>query len=112
MRIVVVNLSAIGDVVHALPAVAALRRALPDAHVTWVAERRAAAILVDCPVIDELVEIDSRSWRKRMLAPGTMAEIRKSAARMRSDRDVDIAIDFQGLVKAGLGVLATRARAR
>ena len=112
MRIVIVKLSAIGDVVHALPAVAALRRALPEAHIAWVAEKRAAGVLIDSPAIDELIEVDTRSWRKRMLTRSTIAEIRQAAARMRGTSGVDIAIDFQGLVKSGLVIQATRAHRR
>ena len=63
MRVLIVKLSSIGDVVHTLPAAALLRRALPDARIAWVVERRAGAILKDSPVIDELIEFDSRAWR-------------------------------------------------
>ena len=80
MRIVIVKLSAIGDVVHALPAVTALRRALPAARLAWVVEKRAAAILQDLPVIDELIEIDTRAWRKRLTSRATIADIRERLA--------------------------------
>ena len=112
MRIVIVKLSAIGDVVHALPAVAALRRALPAAHLSWVAEKRAAAILKDSPLIDELIELDTRAWRKRAFSRATLDEIRQQLGVMRSDTGVDLAIDFQGLMKSGVVMKATRARRR
>ncbi len=44
-RILIVRLGAMGDVVHALPAVTALRAALPDAHIGWAIEERWAALL-------------------------------------------------------------------
>src|ERR1700754_1102869 len=112
MRIVIIKLSAIGDVVHTLPAVAALRRALPSAHLTWVVEKRAAAILRDSPAIDELIEIDTRSWRKQLISRATIAEIREHIADVRGPATADIAIDFQGLLKSGLFVKASRARRR
>lgn len=111
MRIVIIKLSAIGDVVHALPAVAALRRALPDARLAWVVENRAAAILRDSPAIDELIAIDTRAWRKRMFSRATAADIRERIAGVRGPI-VDLAIDFQGLLKSGLVMQATRARRR
>jgi lipopolysaccharide heptosyltransferase I len=112
MRIVIIKLSAIGDVVHALPAVAALRRALPAARLTWVVEKRAVAILKDSPVIDELIEIDTRAWRKQMLNRATLDDIRRRLATMRGGVDIDVAIDFQGLLKSAFVVRATQARRR
>src|SRR5207237_5684887 len=112
MRIAIVKLSAIGDIVHALPAVAALRRALPAAHITWVVEKRAAAILKGSPAIDELIELDTRAWRKRLFSRATLAAVRERLASLRGDEQIDVAIDFQGLLKSGLVVKATRARRR
>ncbi|MEN3330732.1 MAG: heptosyltransferase [Blastocatellia bacterium] len=112
MRIVIVKLSAIGDVVHALPAVAALRRVLPDARLAWVVEKRAAAILQDSPVIDELIEIDTRAWRKRLTSRATLVDMRERLAVLRGHSGIDIAIDFQGLLKSGLVTKATQSRRR
>lgn len=112
MRIVIVKLSAIGDVVHALPAVAALRRALPAARLTWVVEKRAAAILKDSPIIDELIELDTRAWRKQMFSGATLPDIRRRMAGLRSDDTIEVAIDFQGLLKSGAVMRATRAQRR
>jgi heptosyltransferase I len=112
MRIVIVKLSAIGDVVHALPAVAALRRALPAAHLAWVVEKRAAAILKDSPVIDDLIEIDTRAWRKRPVSRATLSGLREGFARVRGDAPIDVAVDFQGLLKSAMVIKATKARRR
>lgn len=115
MQIAIVKLSSIGDVVHALPAVALLRRALPDARLTWIVERRASAILKDSPAIDELIEIDSRAWRKQALSGATFTDVRHTFARIRqanNDARVDIAIDFQGLLKSGFVTRTTGARRR
>ena len=117
MRILIVKLSSIGDVVHALPAAAFLKRALPQAHISWVVERRASAILKDSPVIDRLIEIDTRSWRSGLLKRRTLLEAR---ARLRDIRRkdetdggmTDVAIDFQGLIKSGIVARASGARKR
>jgi lipopolysaccharide heptosyltransferase I len=119
MRILIVKLSSIGDVVHTLPAAALLRRSLPDARLAWVVERRASAILKDSLVLDELIEIDTRAWRKQLLGSATHDEIRARLAELRGLADnnetetgVDIAIDFQGLMKSGLVAQASGARHR
>ena len=118
MRILIVKLSSIGDVVHTLPAAALLRRALPDAHITWVVERRAAAIIKESPVIDELIELDTRAWRKAFLTASTTGDVRaqlnqlRGAPTLNGKGSADIAIDFQGLIKSGLVALASRATRR
>src|ERR1051325_2624411 len=107
MRILIVKLSSIGDVVHALPAATMIRRAMPDARIAWVVERRAGEILKGSPVIDELIEIDTRAWRKQLLSSATLSEVRARLELLRGprgtdaddDAGVDIAIDFQGLLK-------------
>lgn len=118
MHVLIVKLSSIGDVVHTLPAAALLRKALPDARIAWVVERRASAILKDSPVIDEIIEIDSRAWRKQLLRGSVIGEIRERLARLRTRGDgngagrTDIAVDFQGLIKSGMLTFASRAKRR
>ncbi len=53
-RILIVRLSALGDVVHALPMLDALRRAQPSAHIGWLVEEKAASLLAGHPQIDRL----------------------------------------------------------
>jgi heptosyltransferase I len=102
MRILIVKLGAIGDVVHTLPALAALRRALPDARVAWAVERGGSAqLLRDNPCLDELIEVDTRGWRKDLFGGGTRAAIRAAVRRLRGSR-FDVALDFQGLLKSAL----------
>jgi len=114
MRIVIVKLSSIGDVVHTLPAAALLRRSLADAHIVWVVERRASEILRDSPVIDELIELDTRAWRANLLSPGTFGEVRGKLGQLGSNGAArpDVAIDFQGLIKSGFVAFKSRASRR
>src|SRR5688572_27620822 len=93
MRILIVKLGSIGDVVHTLPSLAAIRRAMPDAEITWAVEERAAEILRGNPLIDELIEVDTRRLR-RGKANGQFGALRK--------RKFDVAIDFQGLMKSAV----------
>ena len=118
MHVLIVKLSSIGDVVHTLPAAALLRRALPDARIAWVVERRAGAILKDSPVIDALIEVDSRAWRKQLFRGAGIGQIRERLAELRDGAGAtttergDIAIDFQGLIKSGLVAFASGAKRR
>jgi len=114
MRIVIVKLSSIGDVVHTLPAAALLRRSLADAHIAWVVERRASEILKDSPVIDELIELDTRAWRANFLSPATFSQVRGKLGQLNSNgaARADVAIDFQGLIKSGFVAFKSRASSR
>jgi heptosyltransferase-1 len=118
MHVLIVKLSSIGDVVHTLPAAALLRRALPDARIAWVVERRAGAILKDSPVIDALIEVDSRAWRKQLFRGSGIRQIRERLGALAdgpgadSTGRADIAIDFQGLIKSGLLAFASSAKRR
>jgi heptosyltransferase I len=110
MRILIVKLGAIGDVVHTLPALAALRRAMPSAHLAWVVERGGAAkLLQDNPAIDELIEVDTRGWRKDLLGNQTRTAIKSSLSKLRG---FDVALDFQGLLKSGMMAWLSRAPRR
>jgi lipopolysaccharide heptosyltransferase I len=112
--IAIVKLSALGDVVHATPVVEALADAWPDARLTWVVERRAAALLRDHPRLAEVVTIDTRAWR-RVRTPSAAIEVARTLAALRRRlraASFDVALDLQGLVKSGLVTAATGAPVR
>ncbi len=115
MQILIVKLSAIGDVVHTLPAAAFLKHALPDAHISWAVEQRAGAILKDSPVIDELIEIDTRKLRKNLFSGATLESFKAQLSHLQGNDKTtcyDVAIDFQGLMKSGIVAKASKAPRR
>ncbi len=111
MHILIVKLSSIGDVVHAMPAAAALRRAFPEARLTWVVEKVAAPLLVGAPVLDEVVVLDTRGWRKSLRRAETRAAIADRYRAVRRNRP-DVALDFQGLLKSAAVARLSGARER
>ncbi|PKN60224.1 MAG: lipopolysaccharide heptosyltransferase I, partial [Deltaproteobacteria bacterium HGW-Deltaproteobacteria-11] len=62
MNILIVKLSAIGDVVHTLPSLAALRKRYPDAHITWVIEEMASDLVMDHPHLDRVIVSRRKGW--------------------------------------------------
>jgi len=64
VRILIVRTSALGDVVHALPVLTALRRHLPAARIGWVVEEAMAPVLAGHPDLDELLVVGLRRWRR------------------------------------------------
>lgn len=112
--IALVKLSALGDVVHATPVVEALADAFPAARLTWVVERREAALLREHPRLAEVVAIDTRAWRTTRTPGAALAVARTLRALRRRFRAArfDVAIDLQGLVKSGVVTAATGAPVR
>jgi heptosyltransferase-1 len=109
MKILIVKLGSIGDIVHTLPSLAAIRRARPEAEVCWAVERRAAEILRDNPLVDRLIEIDTKALRRRWPLSGeTLLATRQQLQRLRASA-FDVALDFQGLLKSA--TIARLARA-
>ena len=103
MRVLIVKVSALGDVVHALPAVRFLRRQRPHAHVTWVVEQRVAGVLEGQAVIDEVIPIDTYAWRawlRRGRVSAVAAAVRAVRRRLRSP-GFDLVLDLQGNIKSG-----------
>ena len=96
--LVVLKLSAIGDTVHAVPAVAALREAFPAATLAWCVEKRCAALVRCLPLVDVVLEMDTRSWRRarRLRGEGGLFPFLKKLRALRPDA----AVDFQGLLKS------------
>ena len=99
--VLVVRLGAMGDVIHALPAVARLRDAFPGARITWLIEPRWAPLLAENPCVDEVIEVPTAAWRRHPLRPATWSEIRGLGRRL-SAAGFDAALDFQGLLKSAL----------
>lgn len=99
MRLLIVKLGAIGDIIHTLPALSAVRRAFRAAEIGWIVESRSAEILRGHPHIDHLIEIDTKRWRRGMKATQVIAEVSRELGDLRR-YGFEIAIDFQGLLKS------------
>jgi len=99
MRILIVKLGSIGDIVHTLPALAALRAAQPQSEISWVVERRSAEILRDNPLLDRLIEVDTKALRRGLMSGETLRAPRQQLRRLRASA-FDVALDFQGLLKS------------
>lgn len=95
-RILVVRLSAIGDVVRVLPAVHCVRDAHPHAQIDWVVERKSAAIVEDHPDVDQVFVFERPSG-----AGSAIKEFLRLCRRIRKGR-YDIVLDFHGIAKSGL----------
>jgi heptosyltransferase-1 len=111
MKVLIIKLSAIGDVIHTLPALALLRQGLPESSLNWVVEENAAGILVGHPQLDNVIVSGRKRWMHELARPSFWPAVFREAAsfirELRSDR-YDLVIDFQGLFKSAILVLLSR----
>ena len=106
MKLLIVRLSAFGDIVHALPLAANARRA--GASVAWLCEARYRELLGGNPNLERIFVADTRGWRRKPAEGGTraaFAELRRDLASF----GADFTIDVQGLWKSALLARAARA---
>jgi heptosyltransferase-1 len=122
-RLLVVRLGAMGDILHALPAVTALRTAHPEWVIDWLVEPMWSALLTAQsgiardtfspiprqPVVDQLIFASTRKWRHHLLARETRQEIGALRRTLKSE-NYDAVIDFQGAVRSAM--IARMARSR
>lgn len=95
--ILIIKPSSLGDVVHTLPAVAAIRDANPDAEITWVINPEWATILRGNPDVDH-VHLFPRGEFRGLGAPGSMMPWLRRTRSLQPD----IAVDFQGLLRSAM----------
>lgn len=101
MRILIIKLGSIGDIVHTLPALAAIREGMSGAEISWAVEERSAEILRGNPLIDNLIEVDTHSLRQGMAIDEVLASAGQQIRELRRFK-FDVSIDFQGLWKSAM----------
>ena len=101
-RLLLVKLSSLGDVVHTLPTLEALRLAYPQGHITWLVEEAFAPLLTGHPALDAVWTAPRLRWRGRQ----TGRDLRKLAglALQVRHRRFDLVVDLQGLLKSAMWV--------
>jgi heptosyltransferase-1 len=110
-RILVVRLGAMGDVIHALPAVSALAKALPESKIDWIIEPRWAYLLEGNPYLNAVIPLPLNAWRKEPFRTGSWRAARELIADLRATQ-YDLALDLQGLIKSASLARLTGARRR
>ena len=100
MRILFVKLSSIGDIVHTIPAAAAVKKALPGSKIYWVAEKGPAEVLQNNPLLEALIEVDTKALRRGNAVLGKTWEAAVGQFRRLRALELDLSIDFQGLFKS------------
>lgn len=101
MRVLIVKLSSLGDVVHAMPVVHDIRAAYPEALIDWVVEPGFAALVRRVDGVQEVIECALRRWSRAWWTRAVRAEWRAFKTQLRTQR-YDAVLDLQGLTKSAL----------
>ncbi len=105
MKILIVRVGAMGDVLHALPAVSALRKARPDWEIDWVVDPRWAPLLVDGagkgPVVRRVHLAETRKWSKAPASTATLRSVFELRRALRAE-SYDLAVDMQGTLRSAV----------
>jgi heptosyltransferase I len=109
-RICIIKPSALGDIIHALPVLTALRRRFPDAHISWVVNRSYEPLLKGHPDLTDTLPFDRGGLRKRGFWTG-LGQMCLFVGQLR-ERRFDLVVDLQGLFRSGVMTRLSRADRR
>lgn len=115
-RILIVRLSALGDVLHCLPALSALRALYPEAKIDWVVETLGAPLIEGHPDLDRVIvfprkEMTRNLWRPGSDEPTSIDRGAKFLEKLR-ERRYDLLVELQGNLRSGVIARAAHARIR
>jgi lipopolysaccharide heptosyltransferase I len=114
MNILIVKTSAIGDVTHTMPALTCLRKHFPEAHITWLVEEAASDLITGHRAVDRVLVAKRQKWVKEFRNGAWLSTIKKVRGFVKQlrEREYDLVIDFQGLLKSGIWVWLSRGKNR
>jgi heptosyltransferase-1 len=110
-KFLIIKPSSLGDVIHSLPFLNAVKAGFPGASVHWVIAKGLEGILEAHPMIDKLWVINKDAWKKIGNLKVTVNELKELFRNMKKER-YDIAFDLQGLLRSGVIASATGAPVR
>lgn len=91
--------SSLGDVIHNLPILHDMTQQIPDCQIDWVVEESFAQIPKMHPLVNKVIPVAIRRWRKHLLSLNTLSEIREFKSNLQA-KEYDFILDSQGLIKS------------
>ncbi|MDK9718612.1 MAG: lipopolysaccharide heptosyltransferase I [Trichlorobacter sp.] len=109
MRILIIKTSSLGDIIHALPVLSYLRQAAPGAFIDWVVDEAFSDLVSGNPLVDRLLPVAFRRWKKAVFAGKTRHEVMAFITQLRQYQ-YDLVFDLQGNSKSGMVCWLARSR--
>lgn len=110
-RILLIKPSSLGDIIHALPVLAGLRRRYPDAHIAWLVASGFATLLEGHPLLNEVIRFDRARFGRMLTSPRISGDFLRFVGGLRRKK-FDLVIDLQGLIRSGFLAAASGASRR
>ena len=110
-KILIVKPSSLGDIVHSLPVLNALKGCFPGVTIHWIVAKGLEGLLEDHPMIDKLWIINKDDWKKIDKVKTTVKELKTLFRKLKAEK-YDLVIDLQGLLRSGIMTASTRAPMR
>jgi heptosyltransferase-1 len=110
-KILIVRLSSIGDTIHGLPLLSAIKRYYPSARVSWLVEKPSSLLLMNNPLLEKVILFDKEKYKQNWSNPKTLNEFQQFIKNLQAE-EFDLAIDLQGLFKSGILTLLSGAPRR
>ncbi len=106
LKVLIVRVGAMGDVLHGLPAVAALRDRVPDCYIGWAIEPRWKDLLVRAadgigPIVDRIHSVPTREWKRKPFSVATLRQIATLRREMKAEQ-YDVCVDLQGSIRSAV----------
>jgi lipopolysaccharide heptosyltransferase I len=105
-KILIIKPSSLGDVVHSLPFLNAIRTRFPKAEIHWVIAKGLEGLLEGHPMVNKLWIINKDAWKKIKNVKGTINELKGLFMELKKEK-FDLAVDLQGLLRSGILTAAT-----
>ena len=99
MRVLLIKTSSMGDLIHTLPALTDAGLAMPGIRFDWMVEENFAEIPAWHPLVDRVIPVSLRRWRKNWFSASTRGELRALRSALQAEK-YDLVLDAQGLVKS------------
>jgi heptosyltransferase I len=109
MRILIVKTSSMGDIVHALPIIADIKKNIPQATIDWLVEESFASVLHTHRHIDNIITMNWRVWRKTKFSRETLGKIYALSKYLKQQK-YNYIIDVQGLIKSSITCTLAKAK--
>ena len=106
-KILIVKMSALGDLIHAFPVLQYLKQTIPKCEIDWVVEQPFAELIRAHPLVHNVITVQTKKWRSHLLTAATWKEIQQFRRELRKNT-YDIVLDLQGNMKSAMVVASAK----
>ncbi len=111
VKILIVKTSALGDILHTFPVLSWIKSAFPHARLHWAVEEAGRGLLEAHSLVEKVITIDTKRWRKRIFYKETWKEMKRAIRKLQEER-YDVLFDLQGNIKSSIVTYFSNAKVK